>query len=76
MITGILLVAILIDGNPSFKAQRICAVNQRDLSAECVNAHRAELKLSPGRYEVTVDGEKAATADISPSKATTVYLSK
>ena len=76
MITGMLLVAILSDGNPSFEQQRICAVSQRDLKAECINAHRYQFDLSPGRYDVTVDGKKASVADVAPRKTTTVYLSK
>jgi len=76
MITGTLLIAILVNGNPSFTAQEICAVNRHNLSAECVTAHRTELKLSPGIYNITVDGKKSSVAEVKPRKVTTVYLSK
>jgi len=62
-IVGTLAVAITIGGNtPTFTPQQICVVNITNHAEKCETTHSITFKLSPGRYQINVDGKKASTS--------------
>jgi hypothetical protein len=74
-VLGVLAIAITINGStPTFTAQDICVVNTRTTAKECKRTHSATFNLPPGRYQISVDGDMASTADVGARKTTTVIL--
>lgn len=76
-ILGTLAIAITMNGaTPTFTAQDICVVNTRTTAKECKRTHSATFNLTPGRYQISVNGKLASTADVGARKTTTVILSE